>query len=83
MIYGNGLRDGFANTGRVPDYASWNLGLVQDFQLSPLAKLTTFRFAVVNVLDHTYEIRDGSGIGVFAPQYGQRRGFFASLSQRF
>ena len=83
VIYGNGLRDGFANTGRVPDYASWNLGLVQDFQLSPLAKLTTFRFAVVNVLDHTYEIRDGSGIGVFAPQYGQRRGFFASLSQRF
>ncbi len=83
VIYGNGLRDGFANTGRVPDYASWNLGFLQDFKLSPLAKPTTFRFAVVNVLDHTYEIRDGSGIGVFAPQYGQRRGFFASLSQRF
>ncbi len=83
LIYGNGLRDGFANTGRVPDYASWNVGLLQDFQLSPQAKPTTFRFAVVNVLDHTYEIRDGSGIGVFAPQFGQRRGFFASLSQRF
>ena len=83
LIYGNGLRDGFANTGRVPDYASWNLGLIQDVQLSAAAKPTTFRFAVVNVLDHTYEIRDGSGIGVFAPQYGQRRGFFASLSQRF
>ena len=83
LIYGSGLRDGFANTGTVSPYASWNLGLLQDFQLSPSAKPTTFRFAVINVLDHTYQIRDGSGIGVFAPQYGQRRGFFASLSQRF
>ena len=83
VIYGSGLRDGFANTGTVTPYASWNLGLLQDFQVSPGAKPTTFRFAVVNVLDHTYQIRDGSGIGVFSPQYGQRRGFFASLSQRF
>lgn len=30
-----------------------------------------------------YQIRDGSGIGVFAPQFGPRRGFFASLSQKF
>ena len=83
VIYGSGLRDGFANIGTVAPYASVNVGFLQDFQLSPSAKPTTFRFAVVNLLDHTYEIRDGSGIGVFAPQYGQRRGFFASLSQRF
>ncbi len=83
VIYGSGLRDGFANIGTVSPYASWNLGLLQDFQIGPYAKPTTFRFAVVNVLDHTYQIRDGSGIGVFSPQYGQRRGFFASLSQRF
>ncbi len=83
LIYGSGLRDGFANIGTVAPYASVNVGLLQDFQLTPSAKPTTFRFAVVNLLDHTYEIRDGSGIGVFAPQYGQRRGFFASLSQRF
>jgi hypothetical protein len=38
---------------------------------------------VVNLTDAVYEIRDGSGIGVFAPQYGQRRGFFAGVSQRF
>ena len=83
FIYGSGLRDGFANIGTVAPYASVNVGLLQDFQLLPGAKPTTFRFAVVNLLDHTYEIRDGSGVGVFAPQYGQRRGFFASLSQRF
>ncbi len=83
LIYGSGLRDGFANIGTVAPYASINVGLSQDFQAFPNARPTTFRFAVVNLLDHTYEIRDGSGIGVFAPQYGQRRGFFASLSQRF
>ena len=83
FIYGSGLRDGFANIGTVAPYASVNVGFLQDFQVTPSAKPTTFRFAVINLLDHTYEIRDGSGIGVFAPQYGQRRGFFASLSQRF
>jgi hypothetical protein len=28
----------------------------------------------VNVFDAIYEIRSDSGIGVFAPQFGQRRG---------
>jgi hypothetical protein len=27
-------------------------------------------------------IRDGSGIGVFAPQFGPRRGFFFGISQK-
>ena len=30
----------------------------------------------------SYELRTGSGIGVFAPQYGARRGFFVGLSQK-
>jgi hypothetical protein len=30
-----------------------------------------------------YEIRDGTGIGVFAPQFGPRRGFFAGITQKF
>ncbi len=33
----------------------------------------TVRFDVINLLDTVYFIRDGSGIGVFAPQYGPRR----------
>jgi hypothetical protein len=37
----------------------------------------------VNALDRTYEIRDGSGIGVGAPQFGPRRGVFLSLQQDF
>ena len=39
--------------------------------------------AGVNLFDTAYELRDGSGIGVFAPQWGARRGFFAGLSQKF
>jgi hypothetical protein len=29
-----------------------------------------------------YEIRDGTGIGVFAPQFGPRRGFFVGITQK-
>ena len=36
----------------------------------------------MNLFDKVYEIRDGSGIGVFAPQFGMRRGFFAGVSQK-
>ena len=30
-----------------------------------------------------YQIRSGSGVGVFAPQFGPRRGFFGGLSWKF
>jgi outer membrane receptor for ferrienterochelin and colicins len=39
------------------------------------------RADVFNLFDHVYEIRDGSGVGVGAPQYGQRRGFFFGISK--
>lgn len=84
IIYGSGLRNGFANIGTVSPYAVVNVGVAQDLWLIPgHQKPTTFRIAVVNLFDHPYAIRDGSGIGVFQAQYGQRRGVFASLSQRF
>ena len=43
----------------------------------------TARFAVVNVFDTIYLIRDGSGIGVFAPQYGPRRGFLSGCRRSY
>jgi outer membrane receptor protein involved in Fe transport len=82
MIYGSGLRAGFANTGTVPSYTQVNLGLSHDFNLVAANKPTTLRFDVVNLFDTIYEIRDGSGIGVFAPQYGPRRGFYFGISQK-
>jgi outer membrane receptor protein involved in Fe transport len=81
MIYGSGLRSGFANTDTVPSYTQVNLGVSHEFNIVP-NKPTTLRFDVVNLFDTIYEIRDGSGIGVFAPQFGPRRGFFVGLSQK-
>ena len=81
MIFGSGLRNGFANLSTVPAYAQINVGLSHAFKWSPDRKPLTVRFTVVNLFDTVYEIRDGTGIGVFAPQYGPRRGFFVSLAQ--
>jgi hypothetical protein len=82
MIYGSGLRAGFANTAHMSPYAQVNFGVAHDFTW-PGAMPITARFDVINVFDTVYELRDGTGIGVFAPQYGQRRGYFAGLSQKF
>ena len=48
----------------------------------PGDKPITVRFDIINLFDHIYEIRDGSGIGVFAPQFGPRRGYFVGVSQK-
>jgi outer membrane receptor protein involved in Fe transport len=82
MIYGSGLRSGFANTDHVPSYTQVNLGISHDFNIVSPNKPTTVRFDVVNLFDTIYEIRDGSGIGVFAPQYGPRRGFYLGFTQK-
>jgi outer membrane receptor protein involved in Fe transport len=83
LLFGSGLRDGFANTGVLPWYSQVNVGVSHEFKWSDGTKPTTVRFDVVNLFDEIYELRDGSGIGVFAPQYGPRRGFFAGVSQKF
>jgi outer membrane receptor protein involved in Fe transport len=82
MIYGSGLRSGDHNSAHVPGYTQFNLGLSHEFIL-PEWKPFTVRFDAVNLFDHIYELRDGSGIGVFAPQFGPRRGFFVGFSQKF
>ena len=81
MIYGSGLRtDGAVpNGGKLDGYAQFNLTASHRFAGPGL----TVRFDVINVGDHVYEIRDGSGIGVGAPQFGPRRGFFAGLTKSF
>jgi outer membrane receptor protein involved in Fe transport len=82
VIYGSGLRSGDANTGSVPAYAQVNVGIKRELLLPNDPKPLTVRFDVVNLFDSVYEIRSGSGIGVFAPQYGPRRGFFLGLSKK-
>ncbi len=82
MKYGSGLPTGFANSAFNEPYVTANLGIAHEVQAFSAAKPLTVRFDVVNLFDKIYAIRDGSGIGVFAPQYGQRRGFYVGLSQK-
>ncbi len=81
MIYGSGLRNGDANIDALAPYAQFNVGLKRDFAL-PDGEPVTVRFDVVNVFDTVYQIRNGTGIGVFAPQYGPRRGYFIGIKKK-
>ena len=81
MIYGSGLRTGDANIDAVAPYAQFNVGVARDFDM-PDHQPVTVRFDVVNVFDTVYQIRSGTGIGVFAPQYGPRRGYFIGIKKK-
>lgn len=86
LIYGSGLRstgpDGIPNGNHLPSYVQVNLALSHRFENAPLGPLEV-RLDVLNVFDHVYEIRDGTGVGVGAPQFGSRRGVFAGVTQSF
>ena len=81
-LYGSGLRKGFANTEHLPSYTEVNVAATHTYNDTPFGKITG-RLSVVNLFDKVYEIRDGTGIGVGAPQFGQRRSLFVSLSKSF
>jgi outer membrane receptor protein involved in Fe transport len=92
-LYGSGLRqDGPGNipgsTGAVPNgssvgqYYTLNMGVSERLRLAKKQSLIA-RFDVVNITDNIYPLRTGTGVGVNAAQYGERRGFFGSLSYEF
>ncbi len=83
-IYGSGLRaDGdVPNGASLADYLQVNLTGSYAF-VAPFAGPLSVRLDVINVGDTRYEIRDGSGVGVGAPQYGPRRGYFVGLTKSF
>jgi outer membrane receptor protein involved in Fe transport len=81
LLVQSGLRASTAtvpNGVALPTYATVNLSAVQ--QLRPG---TQIRLDILNVADATYQIRNGTGVGVGAPQYGIRRTILAGLTQRF
>ena len=82
LVYGSGLRRGFANTEHLPSYVQVNFGLARSFDLGSLGTVDG-RLTAINLFDRSYAIRDGSGIGVGAPQYGPRRGFFVGMTKSF
>ena len=79
---GSGLRDGFANTSHLAPYATMDLSIEQKLDLIPKDE-TAVRLSITNIFNSEYELRDGTGIGVGAPQYGARRGVFAAIIQKF
>ena len=82
VLFGTGLRNGFANTDHLPAYWQMNVGAARDFNLPTLGKFKT-RLTVLNIFDRSYQLRDGTGIGVGAPQFAPRRTFLLSVSKPF
>ncbi|WP_395642471.1 TonB-dependent receptor [Rudaea sp.] len=82
FLYGSGLRRDFANSAHLPRYWQINLSAARDFDLPAIGN-TNVRLAVINATDKVYQLRDGSGIGVGAPQYGPRAGAYLGLSKSF
>jgi outer membrane receptor protein involved in Fe transport len=84
MLFGTGLRatspGGTPNGAHVPAHTVVNLGLSHTFDFGDFGGLTA-RFDVVNLFDETYQLRNGTGVGVGEPQFGARRGFFMGLSK--
>jgi len=87
FIYGTGLRTTPAgvvcpNCDHLPSYWQVNTGVSHEFANGWNGLPVTVRFDVVNLTDYIYQIRNGSGIGVFASQYGPRRGYYFGISQK-
>jgi outer membrane receptor protein involved in Fe transport len=90
MLVGSGLRANLAlpngssipNGAHLPYYRQINVGASHTFDLGRRSALSA-RFDVINAFDQIYQIRNGTGVGVGAPQYGPRRGFFVGLSMAF
>jgi outer membrane receptor protein involved in Fe transport len=89
-LYGSGLRtdataaDGatIPNGGTVPSSYTISVGAERTFQVAR-NRFWKIRCDVVNLTDKSYALRDGSGVGVNAAQYGMRRGFFGSVGYNF
>jgi opacity protein-like surface antigen len=91
FIYGSGLRTDppnlppgvvCPNCDHLPSYWQINTGVSHEFAHGWNGLPVTVRFDAVNLTDYIYQIRNGAGIGVFAPQYGPRRGYYFGISQK-
>jgi len=91
---GSGLRSSLTlpdgsvipNGAHLPYYEQVNLGVSHAFHIPGVDQgkdALTVRFDVINAFDTVYQIRNGTGIGVGAPQYGARRGYFVGVSMPF
>jgi len=88
LLEGSGLRASLiqANGSIVPNgthlpfYTQINMGVSHDFHFEEAGKLTA-RIDILNIFDKIYQIRNGTGVGVGAPQFGPRRGLFIGITK--
>jgi outer membrane receptor protein involved in Fe transport len=84
FLYGSGLRAGFANFEELSPYCPVNVGIAYTWNMRAAGiRQLKFRFDCLNILDESYELRNGTGVGIAAPAYGPRRGFYGGLTAVF
>jgi outer membrane receptor protein involved in Fe transport len=88
FVYGSGLRTDdpngvVPNGAALPGYFVFNAGMSQNFSGPGALKGVSIRADVLNLFDRKYQLRSGTGVGVGAPQWGERRGFFAGVTKTF
>ena len=81
-LFGSGLRRGYVNSDHLPSYLTVNLAAHRGFDLGGVGAIEV-QLSLLNLLDRIYELRDGSGVGVGAPQWGMRRTWYLGLSKPF
>ncbi len=90
LLVGSGLRadqtlpggSDIPNGREEPGYYTINLSAVQTIHTGYVGQ-TQLRLGVINLLDRAYQLRNGTGVGVEAPQYGLRRTILAGIAQKF
>ena len=90
LLVGSGLRasldlpngTSIPNGAHLPYYRQVNLGASHAFDGEGIQGLSV-RLDMLNAFDQKYQIRNGTGVGVGAPQYGPRRGYFVGVTQAF
>ena len=90
LLVGSGLRasldlpngTSIPNGAHLPYYRQVNLGASHAFDGEGIKGLAV-RLDVINAFDQKYQIRNGTGVGVGASQYGPRRGYFVGVTQAF
>jgi len=85
-VWGDGLRndgDGtIPNGGKQPTNMQVDLSVMRPVHITGFGELD-LRLVGLNVLDQKNQIHDGSGVGVFAPQYGPRAAVYFGISKPF
>ena len=85
-VLGSGLRrtggNNIPNGQALPHYGVINTTYAHTWKSTTIGEVQ-LRIGVLNALDKAFQLRDGTGVGVGAPQWGLRRTFFGAVSMTF